>query len=127
MRIAYRLLPNVREPINRINNDPFLRFFLPALKAGGDAGKVMWLASCGLEYPDVGVRVMEAPQAEGDNVTLKVFRGATPEEIQAATEANMLVKVVGQPGAKRLEKDAPVRFTGTLVGYTQTPFLLTWD
>jgi hypothetical protein len=101
--------------------------FLPALKAGGDAGKVMWLASCGLEYPDVGVRVMEAPQAEGDNVTLKVFRGATPEEIQAATEANMLVKVVGQPGAKRLEKDAPVRFTGTLVGYTQTPFLLTWD
>ena len=33
--------------------------FLPALKAGGDAGKVMWLASCGLEYPDVGVRVME--------------------------------------------------------------------
>ncbi len=31
--------------------------FLPALKAGGDAGKVMWLASCGLEYPDVGVRI----------------------------------------------------------------------
>ena len=35
--------------------------FIPALVAGGDAGKVMWLASCGLEYPDVGVRVMEAP------------------------------------------------------------------
>jgi tetratricopeptide (TPR) repeat protein len=101
--------------------------FLPALKAGGDTGKVMWLASCGLEYPDVGVRVMEAPAAEGDNVNLKVFRGATPEEIEAATEANMLVKVVGQPEAKRLEKDAVVRFTGTLVGYSQSPFLLTWD
>jgi tetratricopeptide (TPR) repeat protein len=101
--------------------------FLPALKAGGDAGKVMWLASCGLEYPDVGVRLMEAPAVDGDNVNLKVFRGATPEEIEAATEANMLVKVVGQPEAKRLEKDAVVRFTGTLVSYTQTPFLLTWD
>jgi tetratricopeptide (TPR) repeat protein len=101
--------------------------FLPALKAGGDAGKVMWLASCGLEYPDVGVRLMEAPAVDGDNINLKVFRGATPEEIEAATDANMAVKVVGQPEAKRLEKDAVVRFTGTLVGYTQTPFLLTWD
>ena len=101
--------------------------FLPSLKAGGDAGKVMWLASCGLEYPDVGVRVMDAPVVEGDNVTLKVFRGATPEEIEAATEPNMEVKIVGQPEAKKLEKDAVVRFTGTLVGYTQTPFLLTWD
>jgi tetratricopeptide (TPR) repeat protein len=101
--------------------------FLPALKAGGDAGKVMWLASCGLEYPDVGVRLMAAPAADGDNVALKVFRGATPEEIEAATEANMDVKVVGQPEAKRLEKDAVVRFTGTLVAYSQSPFLLTWD
>jgi hypothetical protein len=101
--------------------------FLPALKAGGDAGNTMWLASCGLEYPDVGVRIMEAPQVDGDNVTLKVFRGATPEEIEAATEPNMEVKVVAQPEAKRLEKDAVVRFTGTLVGYTQTPFMLTWD
>jgi hypothetical protein len=101
--------------------------FLPALKAGGDAGKVMWLASCGLEYPDVGVRLMEPPAVDGDNVNLKVFRGATPEEIEAATEPNMLVKVVGQPEAKRLEKDAVVRFTGTLVSYSQSPFLLTWD
>ena len=34
---------------------------------------------------------------------------------------------MGQPEAKRLEKDAAVRFTGTLVGYSQNPFLLTWD
>jgi tetratricopeptide (TPR) repeat protein len=101
--------------------------FLPNLKAGGDAGKIMWLASCGLEYPDVGVRVMDAPAVDGDNVTLKVFRGATPEEIEAATEANMEVKIVGQPEAKKIEKDAVVRFTGTLVGYTQTPFMLSWD
>jgi tetratricopeptide (TPR) repeat protein len=101
--------------------------FIPALAAGGDAGKVMWLASCGLEYPDVGVRVMEPPVVDGDTVTLKVFRGATPEEIEAATMSNMQVKIAGQPEAKRLEKDAVVRFTGTLTGYTQNPFMLTWD
>jgi tetratricopeptide (TPR) repeat protein len=101
--------------------------FIPALVAGGDAGKVMWLASCGLEYPDVGVRVMEPPAVDGDTVTLKVFRGATPEEIEAATMANMTVKIDGQPEAKRLEKDAVVRFTGTLTGYTQNPFMLSWD
>src|SRR5713226_9935262 len=101
--------------------------FLPALMAGGDAGKAMWLASCGLEYPDVGVRVMEPPAVEGDTVTLKVFRGATPEEIEAATTSNMQVKIDGQQEAKRLEKDAVVRFTGTLTGYTQNPFMLMWD
>jgi len=101
--------------------------FIPALVAGGDAGNTMWLASCGLEYPDVGVRVMEAPAAEGEAVTLKVFRGATPEEIEAATAPNMQVKVDGQPEAKKLEKDAVVRFTGTLTGYTQSPFMLSWD
>ena len=101
--------------------------FIPALMAGGDAGKTMWLASCGLEYPDVGVRVMEPPVVEGDSVTLKVFRGATPEEIEAATMSNMTVKIDGQPEAKRLEKDAVVRFTGTLTGYSQNPFMLTWE
>jgi tetratricopeptide (TPR) repeat protein len=101
--------------------------FIPALMAGGDAGKAMWLASCGLEYPDVGVRVMEPPTSEGDSVVLKVFRGATPEEIEAATTSNMTVKVEGQPEAKKLEKDAVVRFTGTLTGYTQNPFMLTWE
>ena len=101
--------------------------FIPSLTAGGDAGKTMWLASCGLEYPDVGVRVMEPPAVDGDTVTLKVFRGATPEEIEAATAANMTVKIDGQPEAKKLEKDAVVRFTGTLTGYTQSPFMLTWD
>jgi hypothetical protein len=101
--------------------------FIPSLMAGGDAGKVMWLASCGLEYPDVGVRVMEPPVVDGDTVTLKVFRGATPEEIEAATAANMTVKIEGQPEAKRLEKDAVVRFTGTLTGYSQNPFMLTWE
>ncbi len=47
---------------------------------------------------------MEAPAVDGDNVNLKVFRGATPEEIEAATEPNMEVKVVGQPEASVLKR-----------------------
>ena len=68
-----------------------------------------------------------SPEVDGDSVTLKVFRGATPEEIEAATDSNMVIHIVDQPEAKRLEKDAVVRFTGTLTGYTQNPFMLTWD
>ena len=35
--------------------------------------------------------------------------------------------IAGQPEAKRIQKDDFVRFTGTVTGYQQTPFLLTWD
>jgi hypothetical protein len=87
----------------------------------------MWMATCGLEYPDVAVRVMEVTPGDGDKVTLKVFRAATEEEMQAATAPNMEVHVMGQPDAKRIQKDDYVRFTGTLTAYSQSPFLLTWD
>jgi tetratricopeptide (TPR) repeat protein len=101
--------------------------FIPWLQEGGDHGKTMWMATCGLEYPDVAVRVMEVAPADGDNVTLKVFRAATEEEMQAATAPNMEVHVVGQADAKRIQKDDYVRFTGTVTGYSQSPFLLTWE
>ena len=40
----------------------------------------------------------------------------------------MDVKVVGQPDAAKLEKDNPVRFTGTLMSYDPDPaFMLHWD
>jgi tetratricopeptide (TPR) repeat protein len=101
--------------------------FLPWLQEGGDHGKTMWLATCGLEYPDVAVRVMEIAPGDGDNVTLKVFRAPTQEAMQAATAPNMEVHIMGQAEAKRIQKDDFVRFTGTVTGYQQTPFLLTWD
>jgi tetratricopeptide (TPR) repeat protein len=107
--------------------------FLPWLKEGGDHGKTMWLATCGLEYPDVGVKVIDAAAGDGDNVTLKVYRPAATDpdaaakEMDAATDANMEVHIVMQPDAKKLMKDDQVRFTGTLTGYAPSPFLLTWD
>jgi len=102
--------------------------FLPWLKEGGTHGEVMWLATCGLEFPDVAVRVMEiVPGDAPDKFTLRVFRAPTEEEMKAATDPNMEVHVTGQPDVKKIPKDDYIRFTGTLSGYQQSPFLLTWD
>ena len=100
------------------------------LKAGGDKSKVTWLASCGLEFPDVPGKLMEVtPGASAsDPILLKVAFVTSDAEFQAATTPNMDVKVVGQPDAARLEKDNPVRFTGTLTSYDPDPaFMLHWE
>jgi hypothetical protein len=100
------------------------------LKAGGDKSKVTWLASCGLEFPDVPGKLIEiTPGASASDPTLlKVTFVTSDQEFQAATTPNMEAKVVGQPEAARLEKDNPVRFTGTLASYDPEPaFMLHWD
>jgi tetratricopeptide (TPR) repeat protein len=100
------------------------------LKAGGDKSKVTWLAACGLEFPDVQVKLIEVvPGAtDADSILLKVAFVTSDAEFQAATTPNMDVKVVGQPAAAKLEKDNPVRFTGTLSSYDPEPaFMLHWD
>lgn len=100
------------------------------LKAGGDKSKVTWLASCGLEFPDVPGKLMEvtAGATPTDPVVLKVAFVTSDAEFQAATTPNMEVKVVGQPEAGKLEKDNPVRFTGTLASFDPEPaFMLHWD
>jgi tetratricopeptide (TPR) repeat protein len=107
--------------------------FLPWLQEGAEHGRVMWLATCGLEYPDVGVKVLDIMPGDNDSFTLKVYRPAAADpdaaakEMDAATMPNMEVHIVGQPDVKRLMKDDAVRFTGTLKDYQQSPFMLTWD
>ena len=100
------------------------------LKAGGDKAKITWLASCGLDFPDVPGKLIEiTPAATAtDPIILKVAFVTSDAEFQAATTPNMDVKVVGQPDAARLEKDNPVRFTGTLTAYDPDPaFMLHWE
>jgi len=100
---------------------------LADLKAGGDKAKMTWLALCGSEFPEVVGKVIEVKPA-ADYVELLLYTGATPEEIQAATTANLDVKVIGQPEASRIEKDDAVRFSGTLSSYDPDPaFMLHWD
>ena len=100
---------------------------LADLKAGGDKAKMTWLALCGAEFPEVVGKIIDVNTGT-DFVELKLYTGATPEEIQAATAANLDVKVCGTARAARLEKDQGVRFSGTLAGYDPDPnFMLHWD
>jgi tetratricopeptide (TPR) repeat protein len=103
---------------------------IAALKAGGDNAKTTWLASCGLEFPDVPGKLLQiTPGATADDpIDLQVAFVTSDAEFQAATAPDMDVKIVGQPEAARLEKDNPVRFTATLSSYDPAPnFMLHWD
>ena len=114
------------------------------LSAGGDKAKMTWLAICGAEFPEVVGKIVDVQKSDA-YVDFMVFTSANSDEMQAATTANMDVKVwiaakpasatpagaaapvPPQPDVVRLEKDDPIRFSGTLVSYDPTPFLLHWD
>jgi hypothetical protein len=87
----------------------------------------LWLASCGLEFPDVPGKLIEVVPG-ADVIVLKIAFVTSDAEFEAATTPNMEVKVPGQPEAARLEKGSPVRFTGTLTAYDPDPaFMLHWE
>jgi tetratricopeptide (TPR) repeat protein len=113
--------------LDKVRQSSNILTVLTDLKAGGDKAKITWLAICGAEFPEVVGKVIEVKPGT-DFVELQLYTGATPEEIQAATTANLDVKVVGQPEASRLQKDDGVRFSGTLSSYDPEPaFTLRWD
>jgi hypothetical protein len=100
------------------------------LKAGGDKSKLTWMASCGLEFPGVPGKVIDVtPGAtDSDPNDFKIAFVTSDAEFDAATTPNMEVKVIGQPEAKRVEKDGAVHFTATLVSYDPDPnFMLHWE
>jgi tetratricopeptide (TPR) repeat protein len=115
------------DDLNKVRSSSNILTVLADLKAGGDKAKTTWLALCGAEFPEVVGKIIDV-NAGTDFVELKLYTGATPEEIQAATTANLDVKVVGQPEASRLQKDDGVRFSGTLSSFDPDPnFMLHWD
>jgi tetratricopeptide (TPR) repeat protein len=119
-------LPSVAD-LDAARKDMTIASVMADLKAGGDKGKITWLASCGLEFPDVPGKLIEVTPGS-DAVVLKVAFVTSDAEFDSKTAADMEVKVVGQADAARLEKDNPVRFTGTLSSYDPDPnFMLHWD
>ena len=114
---------------------------LSDLGGGGDKAKMTWLAICNSEFPEVVGKIIDVQQNTDGSVDFHVYTGATPEDMQAATTANMDVKVwtaapasppagaqiTPQPDVTRLQKDDGIRFSGTLVSYDPSPFLLHWD
>jgi len=101
--------------------------FIPALRAGGDQGKTMWLATCGLEFPEVVAKVISVDAASDTAIVLHLCTGSTPEETEACKAPNMEVKIADQPDAKRVQPEDDLRFDATLVGYDPNPFMLHWE
>ena len=124
-RPATYMIPAAAD-LQKIAQSSTIATVLTDLNGGGDKAKMTWLAICGAQFPEVGAKVIDV--TAGEPLVLHVFTSSNQDEIQAATMANMEVKVVGQPDASRLMKDDPVRFSGTLVGYDPAPaFMLHWD
>jgi tetratricopeptide (TPR) repeat protein len=118
-------IPSVAD-LQKITTGSTIVTVITDLKAGGDKAKMTWLAICGAEFPEVVGKVIEVTPG-ADSVVIRAYTGATPEEMQSATTANMEVKVEGQPEASRIQKDDGVRFSGTLTGYDPEPFKLHWE
>ena len=110
------------------------------LSGGGDKAKLTWLAICGAEFPQVIGKIIEVKKSD-NFVDIMTFTSASPDEIAAATTANMDVKVwtaaapagsttaqiTPQPDVVRVVKDDEIQFSGTLVSYDPSPFVLHWD
>ena len=109
------------------------------LSGGGDKAKLTWLAICGAEFPEVIGKIIDVNKAD-NSVDIMTFTSASSDEIAAATTANMDVKVwtaappagtagqiTPQPDVVRVQKEDEIRFSGTLVSYDPTPFMLHWD
>jgi len=119
-------LPSAAD-LDAARKDMTIASVITDLKAGGDKAKITWLASCGLEFPDVPGKLIEVTPGT-DAVQLKVAFVTSDAEFDSKNTPDMDVKVVGQSEAAKLEKDNPVRFTGTLAAYDPDPsFMLHWD
>lgn len=110
------------------------------LNGGGDKAKLTWLAICGAEFPQVIGKIIDVKKSD-NFVDIMTFTSASSDEIAAATTANMDVKVwtsaapagattapvTPQPDVVRVQKEDEIQFSGTLVGYDPSPFMLHWD
>jgi hypothetical protein len=113
--------------LDAVRKDMTIASVVTDLKAGGEKAKLTWAAACGLEFPEVPTKVLVTTPGT-DVVEIKGAFVTSEAEFDAATTPNMNFKVVGQPEAGKLEKDAFVHITGTLVSYDPEPaFMLHWD
>jgi tetratricopeptide (TPR) repeat protein len=119
-------IPSV-DDLNAARKDMTIASVMADLKAGGDKSKVTWLAACGLEFPEVPGKVIEVTPSP-DHVVIKAAFVTSEEEFNSKTTPDMEVKVLGQPDAQRLEKDAAFHFTATIASYDPDPtFVIHWD
>lgn len=113
--------------LGKVREQANIQTVLADLKAGGDKGKLTWLAVCSGEFPEALAKAYEVNAATPDAIVMKAGLGTSEEELNAGTAPNGDLKIAGQPTAARLEKDSIFRFSGKLTGYTPDPFYLTWE
>ena len=129
------------DDLSKISQSSTIISVIADLGGGGDKAKMTWLAICGAEFPEVVGKIIDVQKTDAASVNFLVFTSASPDEMSAATMANLAVKVwiaappagattaqvTPQPDVVRLAKDDEIRFAGTLVSYDPSPFLLHWD
>jgi tetratricopeptide (TPR) repeat protein len=129
------------DDLNKVRQASNILTVITDLGGGGDKAKLTWLAICGSDFPEVVGKIIDIQTNTDGSIDFHAYTGATPEDMQAATTANMDVKVwtaapatppagaqiTPQPDVVRLQKDDGIRFSGTLVSYDPSPFLLHWD
>ena len=97
-------------PIKRIFDD---------LKARSEQRQLVWVASCGLELPELTGDVLEVLDSGDNLVTLRLAVGE-----ETTTTANVEVKVKAPPEAKNIKPATTIRFSGVLTDYQSDPFML---
>jgi hypothetical protein len=116
------------DDLTKARTDMTMRSVIEDLKAGGDKGKVTWLAACGLEFPEVPGKVIDVTTNPDNSVQLKIAFVTSEAEFDAATTPNLDVKVVDQPDAGKVTKDSAIHITGTLSSFDPDPnFMLHFD
>jgi tetratricopeptide (TPR) repeat protein len=146
-RPATYTIPSAAD-LNQVRQASNILSLISDLSAGGDKAKTTWLALCGAQFPEVVGKIIDVTPGDG-YVDFMVYTGATDDDIQKATTANMDVKVQTgtpsgaaaatpapaagqnpppgpQPDVLRLQKDDGIRFAGTVSSYDPNPFLLHW-
>jgi len=106
------------EQVSSVRNELTLKRIFDDLKAGGEQEQMIWLASCGLELPELEAEVVQISQNEGNVVTLGV---AVTAESSEAKKADMVVRVISPPEAKNVKVGDLVHITGTLRAYQKDP------
>ena len=106
------------EQVTLVRQELTLKRIFDDLKAGGEQEHLIWLASCGLELPELEAEVVEVSQNEGNVVTLGV---AVTAESAEAGKADLVVKVIAPPEAKNIKTGDIVHITGTLRSYQKEP------
>jgi len=109
------------EQVTALRSELPVKRIFDELKAGGAQRDLIWVASCGLELPELSGEVIEVSSSPDNLVTLKLAVG---EEAADAKVPTVEVKVKEPPEAKNLKATDIIRFSGILADYQSEPFLL---